>query len=385
MSIVSNVPLLDLTRFDTDVEAELSVAFAKVLKSGMYVMGPELTAFESECVKYMGVRHALGVSSGTDALLLAMMSLGVGAGDEVICPSFTFFATAGSIWRLGAKPVFVDSSLSDFNVLANSVEAAITPRTKAIMPVHLFGQCVDMDPLLQIAGRVNVAIVEDAAQAIGATWRDHQSGSMGKFGCFSFFPTKNLGALGDGGLVTTNDDTLAQKARVLRVHGGEPKYYHSMVGGNFRLDALQAALLRVKMKRLDRLTEMRQQNAAKYCTLLAKAKIGAPNHGQTKTDALVLYPVSVQSRHTYNQFVIRVVDGKRDALRKHLSDRKIGTEIYYPVPLHRQACFASLKSCPTAFPNAERLANEVLALPIFPELRVDEIEYVVDSISSFYR
>jgi dTDP-4-amino-4,6-dideoxygalactose transaminase len=385
MGVLTNIPLVDLTRFDVKIEAELNTAFAKVLRSGLYIMGPELAAFEAECTELTGTKHAIGVSSGTDALLLAMMTLGIGPGDEVICPSFTFFATAGCVWRLGAKPVFVDSSLKDFNLLADAVEGAITPRTKAIIPVHLFGQCVEMDPLLQIAHRVNVPIIEDAAQAIGAAYRRHQSGSMGSFGCFSFFPTKNLGALGDGGLVTTNDDALAKKARVLRVHGGEPKYLHSLVGGNFRLDALQAALLRIKLKRLDHLTEMRQENAKQYCKRFAEARIGAPNHGQAKFEAPILYPIAVQARHTYNQFVIRVAGQKRDSLRNYLSDHKIGTEIYYPVPLHRQACFSSLNYSAGALPNAERLAVEVLALPIFPELTADEIASVVDTIAEFFR
>jgi len=385
MNGVSNVPLLDLTRFDVEVEAQLNAVFAKVLKSGMYIMGPELAAFETECAQVLGVKSALGVSSGTDALLLAMITLGIGAGDEVICPTFTFFATAGCVWRLGAKPVFVDSSLKDFNILTESVEDAITPRTKAMIPVHLYGQCVDMDPLLQVARRANVQVIEDSAQAIGATDRNRQAGSMGAFGCFSFFPTKNLGALGDGGLITSNDSVLAAKARILRVHGGEPKYYHSLVGGNFRLDALQAALLRIKLPRLEASTVRRKENAKRYCAHLRDKKVGAPNQGQTTADAPVLFPVAVQAHHTYNQFVLRVMDGKRDALRKHLNERKIGTEIYYPLALHQQKCFAELGHRAGAFPNAERLANEVLALPIFPELTSDEIDYVVDAIAAFYR
>jgi dTDP-4-amino-4,6-dideoxygalactose transaminase len=385
MAAVTNVPLLDLTRFDAETEAELTATFVRVLKSGMYVMGSELTALESECASAMGVKHALGVSSGTDALILAMMALGIGPGDEVICPSFTFFATAGSVWRLGAKPVFVDSSLKDFNVLPGAIDAAMSRRTKAIIPVHLFGQCVDMDPILAIGNQAKVPVVEDDAQAIGAAYRDKQAGSMGTFGCFSFFPTKNLGALGDGGLVTTNDEALFARAKILRVHGGEPKYYHSLVGGNFRLDALQAALLRVKLKKLERASRMRQQNAQRYVQLLKDNKIAAANEGQKTADAPVLYPVATQIKHTYNQFVVRVMGKKRDALRKFLSEKKVGTEIYYPVPLHRQECFASLNHKVGAFPNAEQLADEVLALPIFPELREEEISCVVDSIAQFYR
>jgi dTDP-4-amino-4,6-dideoxygalactose transaminase len=383
--VVRHVPLLDLTRFGVELESELNATFARVLKSGQYILGPEVDAFERECADYIGVRHALGVSSGTDALILALMALDIGAGDEVICPSFTFFASAGAIWRLGAKPVFVDSSTVDFNALPEAIEAAVTARTRAIMPVHLFGQCAEMDPILALAKRHGISVVEDAAQAIGAVFGERQAGSMGSFGCFSFFPTKNLGAFGDAGLVTTNDDALAEKARVMRVHGGKPKYYHAMVGGNFRIDALQAALLRIKLPQLTASTAKREANAARYVELLSRGDLAAPNdaHGEASA-APLLYPTVVRTRHTYNQFVIRVRGGKRDALRQYLADHFVGAEIYYPVPLHEQGCFASLGHQAGDFPNASLLAGEVLALPIFPELLAAEIEYVADVIRRFY-
>ncbi|MEK7705334.1 MAG: DegT/DnrJ/EryC1/StrS family aminotransferase [Myxococcota bacterium] len=383
---VRSVPLLDLTRLDATLIAELEVIATRVLRSGHYILGPEVDAFEKACAEYVGVKHAIGVSSGTDALLLALMTLGVGAGDEVICPSFTFFATAGSVMRLGARPVFVDSSTVDFNALPEGIEAAMTKRTRAIMPVHLFGQSAAMDEILAIGKKHHVPVIEDAAQAIGAIDKGRQAGSMGTFGCFSFFPTKNLGAFGDAGLVTTNDDELGDKARILRVHGGKPKYYHSLVGANFRIDAMQAALLRPKLPRLAEATTKRVHNAKRYVELLTAAEVGAPNTSQGEaTDAPILYPTRVRENHTYNQFTIRVRAGKRETLREHLSKRGVGTEIYYPVSLHEQPCFASLGHKQGAFPNAERLASEVMALPIFPELRDEELAYVVDGIRSFFR
>lgn len=369
------VPLLDLTRLPADEERAYVETFTRVVKSGHFILGPEVDGFEKECTTALSVKHALGVSSGTDALILALMALDVGPGDEVICPTFTFFATAGAIWRLGAKPVFVDVSPSSFNVEAEAIERAITPRTKVIMPVHLFGQCVNMDPINALAKKRGIAVIEDAAQAIGAEDKGRQAGAFGEFACFSFFPSKNLGGFGDSGLVTTNDDKLADKARMLRVHGMQPKYYHQLVGGNFRIDALQAALLRHKLPRLAGYTKGRQDNAAFYTKSFSSlsSQLG---------EGLVL-PTAEQAHHTWNQYTIRVPK-RRDALQAFLRERQIGSEIYYPVPLHLQACFASLGHKAGDFPHAEKAAAEVLALPIFPGLNQAELQTVVDAVNDFF-
>jgi dTDP-4-amino-4,6-dideoxygalactose transaminase len=370
------VPLLDLTRTAPDIQEELRRAFDRVLESGFFVLGSEVDAFERECAEWIGVRHALGVSSGTDALILALMASCIGPGDEVICPSYTFFATAGSIWRVGATPVFVDIDPVSFNCDPEDVARKLGPKTRAILPVHLYGQCAEMGALLELVGGRDIAIIEDAAQAIGARWNGRSAGSIGTFGCFSFFPTKNLGCLGDGGLVTTEDDDLANRARIMRVHGMEPKYYHSMVGGNFRIDALQAAFLRVKLPRLREAEQRRRANAARYRELFAAADLVAPE-GERAPGRLGL-PAELSKDHTYNQFVVRVFgDGARDALRATLTESGVGTEVYYPVPLHLQECFRSLGHQAGDFPESERAALETLALPIFPELRPDEIERVV--------
>lgn len=358
-----NVPLLDLTRGDEALTRDSMDAIARVVKSGYFILGPEVDALEKETAAMLGAKHAIGVSSGTDALLLALMALGIGAGDEVICPTFTFFATAGTIWRSGAKPVFIDCAPDSFN--ATEFEKAITPKTKALMPVHLFGETVPMEPVMALAKRRNLAVIEDAAQAIGATHNGRAAGTFGDFGCFSFFPSKNLGAFGDAGLVTTNDDKLAERARLMRMHGMHPKYFHHMVGGNFRIDALQAAVLRVRAKRLAQWTAQRQKNAALYHELLA----GTPG---------VVLP-TITAGHIVNQFTIRV-PGKRDTLQAHLKQQGVASEIYYPVPMHVQACFAELGYKPGDFPRAEKLATEVLALPIFPELREEEIRFVAEQI-----
>jgi dTDP-4-amino-4,6-dideoxygalactose transaminase len=370
---VDRVPLLDLRRAGAELDAELEQAFGRVLRSGHYILGPEVEAFEQECARYIGVKHALGVSSGTDALLLALMALGIGAGDEVICPTYTFFATAGCIWRTGAKPVFVDCDPETYNITADLIAPKVTPRTKAIVPVHLFGQCADMTPIVELAKASGISIVEDAAQAIGSEHHGRRAGSLGEYGCFSFFPSKNLGALGDAGLVTTNDDALTEKARVYRAHGSKPKYFHHVVGGNFRIDALQAALLRVKLKHLDNWTARRKQNAAAYTELLS----GAPR---------IQLPVTRENRHIYNQYVIRVVgEGGRDRLQAFLKERKIGTEVYYPVPMHLQKCFSSLGHQVGDFPVSELAAAQTVAIPIFPELTREEIEWVASSIVEFCR
>jgi dTDP-4-amino-4,6-dideoxygalactose transaminase len=365
------VPLLDLRAQYESMRDDIDEAIRRVVESQHFILGPEVEALEREIADYCGTTHAVGVSSGTDALLVALMALGVGPGDEVITTPFTFFATAGTVARLGARTVFVDIEPDTFNIDAARIEAALSPRTKAIIPVHLFGRVADMDTVMRLAGSAGVAVIEDAAQAIGAyDAAGRRAGAIGDIGAFSFFPSKNLGAFGDAGMVTTSDESLARLMRQLRVHGMEPKYFHSMVGGNFRLDALQAAVLRVKLRRLDTGHDGRRRNAARYRELFAQAGIEQ-----------VTLPQDVPG-HIYNQFVIRVP--QRDALRDHLSARAIGTEIYYPLPLHMQACFAGLGYQEGDFPHAERAAREVLALPIYPELEDAALQRVVASIADFY-
>ena len=377
---VRDVPLLDLKRLSPELEAELQDAFTRVLKSGYFILGPEVEALEEECGSYCGSEHAIGVSSGTDALLVALMALGIGEGDEVICPSFTFFATAGCVSRTGAKPVFVDVLESSFNCDPEDIERKITSRTKAIIPVHLYGRCADMDPILEIAERHGIQVIEDAAQAIGAEDKGRRAGSMGQVGCFSFFPTKNLGACGDGGLVTCRDAELAEKIRILRVHGGAPKYYHGVIGGNFRLDALQAALIRPRLRRLDDSSRRRAENAATYTRLLSEAGLAAGPNPQLRL------PEAPPSRHIYNQYTLRCENSAtRDALRDFLSANTVASEIYYPVPLHLQECFSSLGVEKGDLPVSEKLAGEVLSIPVFAELDDDEISYVADRVEAFFK
>jgi dTDP-4-amino-4,6-dideoxygalactose transaminase len=366
------VPLLDLHAQYRPLRAEILAAIERVCDSQRFIMGPEITSLESELALMLGVRHAIAVSSGTDALLLALMALDIKPGDEVVTPTYSFFATAGAVARLGARPVLVDIDEATFNIDAAQAVAAITPRTKAIIPVHLFGQSADMDPLLAAASRAGIPIVEDAAQAIGATYKSRPLGSLGAFGCFSFFPSKNLGAFGDAGLLTAMDDGLAKRARLLRTHGMEPRYYHHLVGANFRMDALQAAILRVKAPHLDGWTEGRRANAARYRALFRDAGL---------LDRVTLPAEPADCRHIYNQFVIRVAD--RDGLRAHLDERGIGTEIYYPVPFHMQPCFADLGYHRGDFPKAERAAAESLALPVYSELTEAQQEAVVSAIGEF--
>ena len=368
------IPLLDLDAQNRPLFEGFRAAFEHVMQSGHFILGGEVDTFEKEIAAYLGAKHAIGVSSGTDALLVALMALDVKPGDEIITTPFSFFATAGCIARLGATPVFVDIENTTFNIDSTKIEAAITKNTRAIMPVHLFGQSADMAPILEIAKRHNLPVIEDAAQAIGSVSRAGRVGTLGAFGCFSFFPSKNLGAFGDGGLVTTNDDALAEKLRVLRAHGSKPKYFNSMIGGNFRIDALQAAILRVKLPHLDAWTEGRQTNAALYDELFAAAKI--PSN-------IFSTPTRVEPRHIYNQYVIRTP--RRDALKKHLGDAKIGTEIYYPRCLHLQECFVSLGYKEGSMPNAEKAANEVVAIPIYAELGEPRIRRVVDTITAFLK
>jgi dTDP-4-amino-4,6-dideoxygalactose transaminase len=365
------VPLLDIRPQNAALGDQLDAAFRRVVDSGHFILGPEVDRFERESIALTGSRHALGVSSGTDAILLALMALEIGPGDEVICPSFTFFATAGCISRVGATPVFADSVPGDFNLDVADAAQRITSRTKAILPVHLFGQCADMDAVMDLAASRGLRVIEDAAQALGAEYKGRQAGSIGDAGTFSFFPSKNLGGFGDAGLLTTNDDRLAARARILRVHGAEPKYFHKFIGANFRIDALQAALLTVKLPHLREYTLGRCRNAAYYSEHLAG--IGGVTLPQTHE----------HNRHIWNQYTIRVAGGARDRLRAHLASREIGCEIYYPVPLHKQECFREI-AAGEPLPVAERLASESLSLPIFPELRRDQQDAVIEAIRGFF-
>jgi dTDP-4-amino-4,6-dideoxygalactose transaminase len=379
------VPLFDLSAQHQSLEPELREAFARVLKSGQFILGPEVERFEKMLAEFTGAKHALGASSGTDALLLALMALGLGPGDEVLCPSFTFFATAGCVARLGATPVFVESDPFTFNLDVEDAERRITPRTKAILPVHLFGQAADMDRVMILARSRGLRVIEDAAQSLGAVFGPRQTGTMGDFGTVSFFPTKNLGALGDAGALLTNDDELFQRARVLRVHGSEPKYHHHVIGGNFRLDALQAALLGVKFPHLPVYTAARQRNAALYAATLGALPGVEEGRASGKATALLLPVVLAARNHIWNQYTVRVLHGRRDALRAHLTARGIGSEIYYPIPLHEQKCFAHLGHRPEDFPVAHQLAGEVLSLPIYPELEPAAIGQVGAAIAEFLR
>jgi dTDP-4-amino-4,6-dideoxygalactose transaminase len=363
------VPLLDLEAQNGPLRAEILAAIARVVDSQRFIGGAEVDAFEREIAAHLGVRHAIGLSSGTDALLVALMALGIGPGDEVITPTFSFFATAGCVARVGATARLVDINPETYNVDPAAVAAAITPRTRAIVPVHLYGQCADMDPLLEAASRCGIHVIEDAAQAIGATYKGRQAGSMGTVGCFSFFPSKNLGAFGDAGLLTTEDDAIAHEVRLLRNHGAEPKYFHKRIGGNFRLDALQAAILRVKLPHLDAWTEARRRNAERYDRLLAGREA-----------AVTLPTRAPDCRHIFNQYVIRVAD--REAVRRELDARGIGHEVYYPVPFHQQECFAPLGYRQGDFPVAEQAAAEVLALPIYSELSERQQIEVADALAS---
>ena len=368
------VPLLDLKAQFAPLRADVLETIARVCDTQQFILGSEVEGLERELEAFLGIPHAIGVSSGTDALLAALMALGIGAGDEVVTTPFSFFATAGSIARLGARPVFVDIDRGTFNIDASAVASAITAKTKAILPVHLFGQSADMEPIVEISERTGIPIVEDAAQAIGTCYHGRPVGGIGTIGCFSFFPTKNLGAFGDGGLVTTTDGTLARKLRAIRQHGGEVKYHHDIVGANFRIDALQAAILRVKLPYLNAWTDARRKNADRYRALFTKADL---------TGTVKLPAQSADSTHIYNQFVVRVPE--RDRLRAHLQSSGVGTEVYYPVPLHLQPCFRDLGYRAGSFPVAETAANEALALPIYGELTEAQQSWVVETIQHFFQ
>ncbi len=369
----SPVPLLDLKAQYTTIRDQVQDAIERVLESQQFILGAEVEALEQEIAAYSQCEFGIGMSSGTDAILVALMALDIRPGDQVIIPAYTFFATAGCVARLGAQPVFVDVDPQTFNLDPAKIKAAITPRTRALMPVHLFGQCAEMEPIVELAHKHNLAIIEDAAQAIGSDYRGQRAGAMGHLGCFSFFPSKNLGGIGDGGMITTNDRALAERVRLLRNHGAHPKYYHKLIGGNFRLDAIQAAVLRVKLNYLDQWSAARQKNAARYRQLFAEAQL-----------EMIGLPIEEPDRrHIYNQFVIRIPE--RDALAAYLKQNNIGTEIYYPVPLHLQECFAELGYRVGDFPESECAANETLALPIYPELSDAQQRAVVDAIAAFCR
>jgi len=368
------VPLLDLKAQYATIKKEIDAAVAEVFESQYFILGPKVEACEKAVADYCKCWYACGVSSGSDALLISLMAEGIGVGDEVITSPYTFFATAGSIWRTGAKPVFVDIDPVTFNINPALIEEKITPKTKAIIPVHLYGQMAEMDPIMELARKYNLVVIEDACQAIGAEYKGHRAGSIGDYGCFSFFPSKNLGGAGDGGMTVTNDESKANMLKLLRNHGMHPKYYHDYIGGNFRLDALQAAVVRVKLKYLDSWSEKRQANARRYNALFESSRVW-------KNGDIVL-PKVVQSRHIFNQYVIRVP--KRDELRDYLLEHGVGVEIYYPVPLHQQKCFADLGTRPGDLPESEKAAKETLALPVYPELSDDQAAYVIEQIDAFY-
>jgi dTDP-4-amino-4,6-dideoxygalactose transaminase len=362
------VPLLDLKAQYSNCKAEIDEAVHRVLESTRFIGGPEVSGLEEEVARYSQCAHAIGCASGTDALILALRALNIGPGDEVVTTAYSFFASAGTVANVGGMPVFMDIDPRTYNLDPHRLEAAITPATKAVIAVHLYGQCCDLTAVNAVCEKHDVWLIEDAAQAIGAEWEGRRAGSVGDLGCFSFFPSKNLGAAGDGGMVTAQDPALAERVRLLREHGSKPKYYHSIVGTNSRLDALQAAILRVKLRHLDRWSEGRAKNAALYDRLFEGARVGRPYHDP-------------RTRHIYNQYVIRVAD--RDSLRQHMTDRGVGTEIYYPVPLHLQKCFANLGYQEGSMPHSEAAARETLALPIYPELTEEQIRYVATTVREF--
>lgn len=383
------VPLLDLKPQYNSLKKELDEALIRVAESQYFILGPEVEKMEKEFCEFLGTKHAYGVSSGTDALLLALMAIGIEPGDEVILPTYSFFATAGVVARLNAVPVLAECDPVTFNIDPNDIEKRITDKTKAIVPVHLYGQSADIDPIMAIAEKYNLFLIEDAAQAISTQYKDGRcAGTIGHIGCYSFFPSKNLGCFGDGGLVTTNDDDLAYKLKIMRVHGGDPKYYHKVIGGNFRIDALQAVVLSVKLPHLNSWSEGRRNNAKLYTKLFIEKGL-AQKEGMINfnADNKILLPGAVyesdklQNYHIYNQYVVRVQ--QRDELRAFLTENSIGTEIYYPIPFHLQECFSYLNYAKGDFPVSEFCADSSLALPIYPELSYEQIEFVVQKIHEF--
>ncbi len=364
------VPLLDLKAQYAPIKSEVMKVIEQVVDSCQFINGPQVKQLEQMVAEYSGCKSAIGVSSGTDALLCVLMGLDIGPGDEVITTPFTFFATGGCVWRLGAKPVFVDIDPGTYNIDPAKIEKAVSKRTKAIMPVHLFGQLCDMDPIMAVAKKHNLAVIEDACQSIGASYKGKKAGAIGTAGCFSFFPSKNLGTAGDGGMIVTQDAAFGEKLSILRMHGSKPKYYHQIIGGNFRLDTVHAAVLTVKLKHLDAWSESRRKNAEKYNRLLSGLDCIAKPY---------ILPGNVS---IYNQYVVRVP--KRNELREFLTKNEIGTEIYYPLSLHEQKCFASMSHKRGDFPESEKAADETVALPIYPELADEQIEFVASKIKEFY-
>jgi len=379
-SVKMKVPFFDLIPQFVSIGEEVQSALDEVFKTQQFILGPHVETLEQTIAHYCQTRYAIGVASGSDAILLSLMALGIGSGDEVILPPFTFFATAGAVSRVGAIPIFVDIDQETYNINPSQIEAKITSKTKALIPVHLFGQCADMDPILHLARAKGIFVIEDAAQALGAEYKPHsnshgrRAGQMGDLGCFSFYPTKNLGAFGDGGMVVTNDPYLAERIRLLRVHGSQPKYFHKWIGINSRLDSIQAAILLVKFKHLERWTEMRQKKAERYHGLFRELLFSLPGFR--------LPTIQYQNRHIFHQYVIRVPE--RNHLKQFLSEEGIGTDIYYPFPLHLQECYAFLKHHRGDFPSSEKASEETLALPIFPELTEDQQSYVADRVKAFY-
>lgn len=384
-----NVPLLDLKAQHAEIKDEVAFAIQRVVEAQHFIMGPEVQNLEEEIATYCNAAFAVGCGSGSDALLLSLMALDVGPGDEVICPTYTFFATAGSIARLGAKPIFADIDPETFNVSADTLRDAAARATnlKALIPVHLYGQAAPVDEILALADELGVAVIEDAAQAIGT--RDSKGrrvGTRSALGCFSFFPSKNLGGYGDGGIITTQDETLAERLRVLRVHGGKPKYYHGVVGINSRLDSLQAAILRVKLEHLDSWSERRRGNAATYDELFgaAGAGIGPGDFNDLALPVRSPRILDAPAEHIFNQYVIRVPAEERDALRAYLKENQVGSEIYYPVPLHMQECFVDLGYSEGEFPHSELAAKQTIALPVYPELSKEQMGFVASRVESFF-
>ncbi len=371
---VNSVPLLDVGRDHRQLKAEMMEAIAEIIDSGQFIGGPHCKNLERRVAEICQTEFAIGCASGSDALLLALIACDVGPGDEVICPSFTFFATASAVERLGATPIFVDIDPVSFNLDPSLIKTLITNRTRAIIPVHLFGQCCDMDPIMDLARERNLWVIEDAAQAIGANYHGKPAGSIGDVGCFSFYPTKNLGGMGDGGMLTSNDPDLADRISLLANHGMRPRYHHQEIGINSRLDAIQAAVLGIKIQQLGQWTRARAENARTYCQLFSEIGL---------TDEIMLPEmVHDNSVHAWNQFTVRIPDGRRDSIRQHLADVQVGTEVYYPIPLHLQKCFDHLCYETGSLPVSEQAAAEVLSLPIFPELTWAEINCVVQCLAT---
>jgi len=372
------VPLLDLKAQYLSIKAEVDAAIGEVMESQHFILGPKVEQCEEAIARYSGCLHAIGMSSGSDALLTCLMAENIGPGDEVISSTYTFFATAGAIARLGATPVFVDIDPATYNLDVSQIASRVTDKTRAIIPVHLYGQMADMDATMRVAEKYGLIVIEDAAQAIGAEHRGRRAGSIGHYGCFSFFPSKNLGAAGDGGMVVTQDAQRAEKLRCLRGHGAKPKYHHKVIGGNFRLDAIQAAVVSAKLPHLDGWTEARQRNAKRYDKLFAEAGLTSAEQERAR----VILPTVKTDRHIFNQYVIRI--SRRDELQAALKQRGIGTEVYYPVPMHLQECFAYLGIGEGALPESERAAKESLAIPIHPELTEPQARYVVECVRDFF-